>query len=131
MQIFFNATSALAPAVIAAAVPMVPMPDNPEMYYAFVVLIGGLILLAGVNQLMTFLRGLKEQPRPAQTYATKEELKICRQEFLLEVRKLETELREGNRAQEDRASKIHSRVDQVLAAVCRIEGVVDGQARKK
>jgi len=100
------------------------------MYYAFIVLCGGVALLAGANQMMVFLRNFKEQPPPAQTYATKIELERCRQEFLGEMKNLESQLHSFNTIQEDRASKIHKRVDAILTAVSRIEGFVEGQKVK-
>lgn len=130
MHNFFNSAAALTPAVIASAVPVLPQPSNPEMYYAFIVLCGGVALLAGANQVMVFVKHFKEQPPPAQTYATKDEVKLIRREFLDELTKLESQFQSGQQLQENRASKIHGRIDLVLSAVQHISGVIEEHTRK-
>jgi len=104
--------SSLLPLVIAQAPPAA---SRGELMSVF---LGIAALLVIANQAIMFSRNFREQPPPAMTYATK-----------VELQKLENDLRAFNQQQEERSSKIHSRVDQVLAAVSRIEGVVEG--RKK
>ncbi len=129
MQTLLDSTAAITPGIIATAMPILPAPDNPTMYYAFIVLCGGVALLAGANQLITFIRSFKEQPPPAITYATKVELERYRRELLGEIGSIERKLDDINRIQEERSEKIHNRVNTILSAVSRIEGIVEGKGR--
>lgn len=113
MSNLLASVAALAPLMIAQ------VPAGATRNELMTVFLGIAALLVIANQAITFTRNFREQPPPAQTYATKAELL-----------KLESELRLFNQQQEERAGKIHLRVDQVLAAVSRIEGVVEGRMKK-
>lgn len=103
---------------VAALLPMViaqSAPDFSGRSEMMTVLLGGAALLVITNQAIVFFRNFREQPPPAQTYATK-----------IELQELEAQINLFNQQQEARASKIHTRVDQVLAAVSRLEGKMEG-----
>jgi hypothetical protein len=77
--------------------------------------IGSLFFLAGgLNQLLRLTDRFKEQPPPAQTYATKEELGLLRQE----LGRLRAEVRDDRdrilAAGEERARKLHERIDPII-----------------
>ena len=106
------------------------------MYYAFIVLVGVVALLAAANQAIMFFRNFREQPPPAQTYATKKEveklesdLRKCIEQIGSSVMQIGSEVRTFNSVQESRASKIHSRVDLVLAEVSRVSGIMEGMKK--
>jgi len=117
------------------------MPD-PNTYSALgwlVVCLAALFHI--VNQGKNFFAGFKEQPAPATTYATKEEVKLLKTEIKERFTEVDRELgtiRDQLRADhasilaagEQRASKIHDRIDDVLGAVSELRGAV-GQIAKK
>ena len=113
MSNLLASAAALAPLMIA----QVPAGASRNELMTVFLAIAALLVIA--NQAIVFARHFREQPPPAQTYATK-----------AEMGRLEMDLRLFNQQQDERASKIHSRVDQVLAAVSRIEGVVEGRSTK-
>ena len=77
--------------------------------------IGSLFFLTGgLNQVLRLTDRFKEQPPPAQTYATKEELFLLRQD----LNHLRAEVRDDRdrilQAGEERARKLHQRIDPII-----------------
>lgn len=91
----------------------------------------GFFVVSLVNQVMRLMDRNKEQPRPIDTYATKAELEVVR----IDLKRVESsiidlrhEMREDRetilKAGEERAVKIHDRINDVLAAVSEVKGEI-------
>ena len=77
--------------------------------------IGSLFFLGGgLNQVLRLMDRFKEQPPPAQTYATKEELLLLRHELNLLRAEVRADLDRILDAGEARARKLHQRIDPII-----------------
>jgi len=110
--------------IFTAFLPLLPLAMAPSVGDSNVVVMW-ILGLAGVavifNQVATAWKtmttGLKEQPTPSQTYATKSD--CATRHTNMEQRDSEREARH-----EAQVTAIHNRINQVLAAVSRLEGRV-------
>jgi len=89
----------------------------------------------GVNQVLKVVDRVKERPPPAETYATKADCDRRHNCLALEVsafrvdiqtlrREIKEDFREAAAINEQRASKLHTRVDQLLEAVSEVRGKI-------
>jgi len=90
-------------------------------------------LVGGSNQVLKFIGSFKEQPPPAATYVTKEFCAVSHEATVARVDKLEREFFALRGQMEDmridlaaiistEVGKVHSRTDDVLAAVSELRG---------
>ena len=103
--------------------------------------VGSLFFLAaGANQVLKLVDRNKEQPPPSETYTTKVECgikhegfhdRLCRLELDVPIIRDEIRLEtaEISRLAEARTSGLHERINDVLAAVSELRGVIS-RARK-
>lgn len=99
----------------------------------------GLTALAGLDRLLKFKKDhLSETPPPAATYMTKVEAEqqgkatgdrvTAVEKGLSEIK---VELREMEKGRREGEGKLHARIDQILEAVSKLTGYVEGIERKR
>lgn len=97
----------------------------------------GLTALAGLDRLLKFKKDhLSETPPPAATYMTKA---MCEEQHKhnndrvtaveWDLGEIKRELREMAKVNEERAGRLHDRIDRILKEVSKLSGYVEGIER--
>lgn len=109
------------------------LPDPTSAQSVGWLLLSMAALVVAAERGFKFIAMFKENPPPAETYTTIKECKVLHAALDARLAQTESEMQRGfkelkdslrdmSAASEDRVSHLHTRINETLASICRIEG---------